>query len=157
MGTGLTPFLFVYKLIQHPRPRFHSPSYCHLSTSHGRAFSASCPVHWSTTPSLTDAATYPTIATCPPSSCPCAAMPRDLDIDRVQDMKGSTQQYAHHVLIRTGRDWWKNKIEDEGMEGVTGGPNFAKSLQQLVGKGGKFYNVGTNGLASFATRTKSAT
>lgn len=49
--------------------------------------------------------------------------------------------YAQHVVVRTGRDDWGSRIEDED-EGVEGtGVNFARSLKGLVGMGGKFFNV----------------
>lgn len=49
--------------------------------------------------------------------------------------------YAQHVVVRTGRDDWGSRIEDEdaGVEGT--GMNFARSLKGLVGRGGKFFDV----------------
>ena len=48
---------------------------------------------------------------------------------------------AHHVIVKTGRDDWASRIEDE--EESVGGTrmNFARSLKGLVGKGGKFFDV----------------
>lgn len=49
--------------------------------------------------------------------------------------------YAQHVVVRTGRDDWGSKIEDEdvGVEGTA--VNFARSLKGLVGRGGRFFDV----------------
>lgn len=48
--------------------------------------------------------------------------------------------YAQHVVVRTGRDDWGSKIEDEdvGVEGTA--VNFARSLKGLVGRGGRFFD-----------------
>ncbi len=51
--------------------------------------------------------------------------------------------YAQHVVVRTGRDDWGSRIEEEE-ESVKGtGVNFARSLRGLVGRGGKFFDVCT--------------
>ena len=50
--------------------------------------------------------------------------------------------YAQHVVIRTGRSDWSSKIEDEHNGVGGGGVNFARELKNLVGRGGKFHDVG---------------
>lgn len=68
-------------------------------------------------------------------------MPSGLAIDRERALNGTMPPYAQHVVVRTGRDDWGNRIEDEG-ESVEGtGMNFARSLKGLVGRGGRFFNV----------------
>lgn len=68
-------------------------------------------------------------------------MPSGLDIDRERTLNGTMPPYAQHVVVRTGRDDWGSRIEDED-ESVEGtGMNFARSLKRLVGKGGKFFDV----------------
>ncbi len=47
--------------------------------------------------------------------------------------------YAQHVVIRTGKNDWSSKIEDE--PDMVGGVNFARELKQLVGRGGRFHDV----------------
>ena len=48
--------------------------------------------------------------------------------------------YAQHVVIRTGKNDWSSKIEDEpDMVGVV---NFARELKGLVGRGGRLHDVG---------------
>lgn len=47
--------------------------------------------------------------------------------------------YAQHVVIRTGKNDWSSKIEDE--PDMVGGVNFARELKALVGRGGKFHDV----------------
>ena len=49
--------------------------------------------------------------------------------------------YAQHVVVRTGRDDWGSRIEDEDVSVEGTGINFARSLKELVGRGGKFFNV----------------
>lgn len=50
---------------------------------------------------------------------------------------GTMPPYAVHVVVRTGREDWGRRIEDEDGEGA----NFARSLKGLVGPGGKFFDV----------------
>lgn len=51
--------------------------------------------------------------------------------------------YAQHVVVRTGRDDWGSKIEDEDVSVEGTGMNFARSLKELVGRGGKYFDVCT--------------
>ena len=57
--------------------------------------------------------------------------------------------YSRHVVIKTGRDDWASRIEDEESSVLgdveEGKPraNLAKSLKALIGPGGKYYNVST--------------
>lgn len=67
-------------------------------------------------------------------------MPEGLDIDRGRALMGTMPRYAKHVVVRTGRDDWGRRIEDEDVKGE-GGVNFARSLKGLVGAGGKFFDV----------------
>ena len=57
--------------------------------------------------------------------------------------------YAQHVVIRTGRNDWSSKIEDEPdmVGGDIGGVNFARGLKGLVGRGGKFHDVGIRAIS----------
>lgn len=80
-------------------------------------------------------------------------MPEGLDIDHTKQLFGTIPRYARHVVIRTGRDDWSSKIEDEDSsvqaphgsekenEKGTVGVNLAKALKSLVGPGGKYHNV----------------
>ena len=77
-----------------------------------------------------------------------------LNIDFVHDINESLRPYAPHVVIRTSRDYWSEKIEDVEMENETGGPDFTMSLDEMVGKGGKFYNVGINDPIPFEAKVK---
>ena len=68
-------------------------------------------------------------------------MPSGMDIDHERPLSGLVPRYVQHVVVRTGRDDWGSKIEDEDV-GVGGtGMNFARSLKGLVGRGGKFFDV----------------
>ncbi len=62
--------------------------------------------------------------------------------------------YAQHVVIRTGRNDWSSKIEDEpDMVGESmGGVNFARELKGLVGRGGKFHDVGICAILDLSRR-----
>ena len=97
------------------------------------------------TSSLEAKESIPIVPSCPPPTCPCAATPTGLDIDRQKTM--IAPQYTRHVVIWTGRQDWASRIEDEessffGIKHL-GRPraNLAKSLKELVGLGGKYYNV----------------
>lgn len=46
--------------------------------------------------------------------------------------------YAQHVVVRTGMDDWASRIEEE--EAGTG-VNFVRGLKELVGRGGRFFDV----------------
>lgn len=83
----------------------------------------------------------PSIPTCPPSACACADMPEGLAIDHEKQLKGTMPPYAQHVVIRTGREDWSSRIEDELDTQVRGGSNLARNLKKLVGPGGKFHDV----------------
>ena len=65
-------------------------------------------------------------------------------------MNVTVPPYTQHVVIRTGREDWSSKIEDEeatlktvgpDREGRSKGVNVAKVLKSLVGKGGKYHDV----------------
>ncbi|KAF2671893.1 hypothetical protein BT63DRAFT_183115 [Microthyrium microscopicum] len=62
---------------------------------------------------LSTSVPYPVIQTCPPSTCSCAPMPADLDIDHKRALFGSIAPYHEHLLINTGTHDWPSKIEDD--------------------------------------------
>lgn len=68
-------------------------------------------------------------------------MPSGLDIDHERTLNGTMPPYAQHVVVRTGRDDWGSKIEDEEESVEGAGINFAKSLRGLVGRGGRLFDV----------------
>ena len=94
---------------------------------------------------------WPTIPICPPPLCPCAATPSDLDIRRDDTM--TLPPYKRHVVIRTGRNDWASRIEDEESsvlgDAQDGKPraNLARSLKNLLRPGGKYYSVGEHSRA----------
>ena len=49
--------------------------------------------------------------------------------------------YVLHVVVRTGRNDWERKIEEEDVSVKGNRVNFARILKGLVGSGGKFHNV----------------
>ena len=67
-------------------------------------------------------------------------MPSGLDIDHEKPLSGTMPPYVQHVVIRTGKNDWSSKIEDEPDTDI-GGANFARELKMLVGRGGKFHDV----------------
>ena len=58
-------------------------------------------------------------------------------------MNKTMPPYARHVVIKTGRNDWSSKIEDESdtLGEQIGGGNLARSLKALVGRGGSFHDV----------------
>ena len=95
--------------------------------------------------SLESIESLPIIPTCPAPTCPCAATPTGLDIDHQNPMV--KPDYSRHVVIHTGRNDWASRIVDEPSS-VFGDihpekprANLARSLKDLVGLGGKYYNV----------------
>ena len=127
-----TPILRAYSLIRLLRPIL--PSRWLPSTSHrGLAPSDPNPL----------AEPRGRIPSCPPSLCACAATPPGLAIDRERQLSGTVPPYAQHVVISTGRNDWSSRIEDEpatlGPE--RGGDNFARTLKELVRRGGKYHDV----------------
>ena len=74
-------------------------------------------------------------------------MPEGLAIDYKRQLNDTMPPYAQHVVIRTGKDDWSKRIEDEtsrlesDVQGDLGGGNMAKQLKELVGKGGKYHDV----------------
>ncbi|KAF2836901.1 sucrose cleavage family protein [Patellaria atrata CBS 101060] len=75
---------------------------------------------------------FPVIKTCPSPTCECRPMPTGLDIDREQDLNGTMAAYGEHVLISTGKDDWKSRIEDEEI----GPGELAREMKKLLGRGG---------------------
>lgn len=81
---------------------------------------------------------FPTIESCPPSTCSCRPIPSfpdGLEIDRETDLNGTMAPYYEQILVCTGRDDWPSKVEDsEGVEGPV-----MKSLREGLGpKGAAF-------------------
>ncbi len=74
-------------------------------------------------------------------------MPEGLAIDYEKQLKGTMPPYVQHVVIRTGRNDWSSRIEDEPstfgtqVQGGLGLGYLARSLKGLVGKGGKCHDV----------------
>ena len=62
-------------------------------------------------------------------------MPAGLDIEKEQNINGSMASYAEQVLISTGRNDWKSRIEEEE-EGV-----LVKQLKSFLGRGGEYMDV----------------
>jgi hypothetical protein len=64
-------------------------------------------------------------------------MPEGLDIEREQNINGSMAAYAEQVLISTGRNDWKSRIEEED-EGI-----LVRQLKSFLGPRGKYSDVRT--------------
>jgi len=79
---------------------------------------------------------FPVIESCPLPTCPCRPAPADLDIDREQSLNGTMAAYTEQILVCTGREDWKSRIEDEGEHG-----EFVRQLRALLSRGGKFCDV----------------
>lgn len=62
-------------------------------------------------------------------------MPANLEIDRELPLNGTMAAYAEQVLISTGRNDWKSKIEEEE-DSV-----FLRQLRKYLGRGGKYSDV----------------
>ena len=88
----------------------------------------------------------PLVEKCPSPTCQCAGMPRDLDIDYKKTLRGTMPRYTKHVVIRTGRDDWASRIEDENLGPDENGKdvNLARELKALIGPKGKYFNVCIN-------------
>ena len=85
------------------------------------------------------APSFPTVPTCPPSTCECAAtppMPNGLDIDYKGKLNGLITNYREQVLICTGKDDWPSRIEEDNS-----GDNLAADLKELFGRGGVYSDV----------------
>lgn len=78
---------------------------------------------------------FPVIETCPSPTCQCRETPSGLDIDRELPLNGSIATYAEQILISTGQNDWKSKIEDE--ESGT----FLRQVKSLIGRGGTYSDV----------------
>ncbi|OCL12929.1 hypothetical protein AOQ84DRAFT_284152 [Glonium stellatum] len=79
-------------------------------------------------------APFPVMESCPLPTCPCRPAPEGLEIDREQPLNGTMAAYSEQILVCTGKDDWKSKIEDE--EGEHG--ELVRQLRALLGRGGKF-------------------
>jgi len=74
-------------------------------------------------------------------------MPDGLDIEQEQNINGSMAAYAEQVLISTGRDDWKSKIEDEE---ETSESELVRQLKGLMGRTGKYSDVRSQVAGHFA-------
>jgi hypothetical protein len=62
-------------------------------------------------------------------------MPDGLDIEREQNINGSMAAYAEQILVSTGRNDWKSRIERDD-EAV-----FVRQLKSFLGRRGKYSDV----------------
>ncbi|KAF7190040.1 Altered inheritance of mitochondria protein 32 [Pseudocercospora fuligena] len=74
----------------------------------------------------------PVIDSCPAPTCQCRESPSGLDIERESNIKGSMASYAEQVLICTGKNDWKSRIEDE--EDAV----LVRQLKGFLTRGGKY-------------------
>ncbi|KAF2084388.1 hypothetical protein K490DRAFT_49284 [Saccharata proteae CBS 121410] len=87
---------------------------------------------------------YPVIESCPSPTCACQPHPTEAEmqgnkIDREANLYGSMAAYAEQILISTGKDDWKSRIEeDEDGEMV-------RQVKKVLGRDGPledpFHNV----------------
>lgn len=65
-------------------------------------------------------------------------MPQGFPIDHSNQLNGTMAPYAEQVIICTGQDDWRSKIEDENQ-----GDNLAADIKKLVGPRprGEFHDV----------------
>jgi hypothetical protein len=102
------------------------------------------------TPNLSRLRSYPTSAsllsllttsTCPSPTCPCAATPPDLDIDRVRPLNNTMAPYTQHLAICTGQRDWTSRIEDDGAD--TGWGELGRGVKRMMSarEGGEFVDV----------------
>lgn len=77
----------------------------------------------------------PIIETCPAPTCQCRESPPGLDIEREQNINGSMAAYAEQILICTGKEDWKSRIEDE--EDAV----LVNQLKKNLTRGGKYVDV----------------
>lgn len=77
----------------------------------------------------------PVIESCPVPTCQCRESPSGLDIERESNINGSMASYGEQVLISTGREDWKSKIEDE--EDAV----LVRQLKKFLLRNGKYADV----------------
>jgi hypothetical protein len=63
-------------------------------------------------------------------------LPEGLEIDQSTPLNGTMAPYSEQVLICTGQQDWKSRIEDDN-----GGDNLAADLKELLGRGGIYSDV----------------
>ncbi|ROW02648.1 hypothetical protein VSDG_01832 [Cytospora chrysosperma] len=111
----------------------------HVSRQRSRQFALSLQRLYS---ARSKAPSFPTVPTCPPSACDCAAtppMPNGLEIDYKGKLNGVITGYTEHVLICTGKDDWPSRIEEDNS-----GDNLAADLKELFGRGGVYSDPSHN-------------
>ncbi|EME86050.1 uncharacterized protein MYCFIDRAFT_131908 [Pseudocercospora fijiensis CIRAD86] len=74
----------------------------------------------------------PVIESCPSPTCQCRESPSGLDIDRESNINGSIASYAEQLLVCTGKNDWKSRIEEE--EDAV----LVRRLKGFLTKGGKY-------------------
>jgi hypothetical protein len=85
---------------------------------------------------------FPVTKTCPESSCSCPtpAMPEGSPIDYEQPLNGTMAAYAQQMVICTGQRDWASRIENDGEN--TGWGELVRGLKRLLGRGGRYADVG---------------
>jgi len=85
--------------------------------------------------SIRNSSSFPSISECPSPTCQCQDMPPNLDIDREKPLDGTMAAYAEQVVIHTGRSDWPSRIEDD--ENLP----IVKKIKEELGKNGDYSNV----------------
>lgn len=79
------------------------------------------------------------LETCPDPTCPCSSMPPlDQEIDYKRPLTMSA--YSQHLIISTGKNDWKSRIEDERDNGTSWG-QITGDFKTLLGRKGGFRRV----------------
>lgn len=67
-------------------------------------------------------------------------MPEGSPIDYEQPLNGTMAAYAQQMVICTGQRDWASRIENDGEN--TGWGELVRGLKRLLGRGGRYADVG---------------
>lgn len=68
------------------------------------------------------------------------AFPEGLEIDHKQNLNGTMGGYAEQILIATGKDDWKSRIEEED------DAHFQRQVKDVLGRKGELSDVRLHGV-----------
>ncbi|KAJ9604791.1 hypothetical protein H2200_010906 [Cladophialophora chaetospira] len=84
---------------------------------------------------------FPVVQSCPDPTCPCSSMPElDQEIDHEKTLNGTMSAHSQHLIISTGQNDWRSRIEDERENGTSWG-SVVGDLKALLGRSGELHNA----------------
>jgi hypothetical protein len=88
-------------------------------------------------------APLPVVPTCPAPVCACSPTPDVAGIDHTKKLDGTVAPYTRQVLVFTGQEDWKSRIDDEALNDREDGwwGRVLGYIKRGLGPNGTYHNV----------------